>query len=152
MADLDRYLRRFRPAGAPGAPAGVGVPAERGSGLRSELLPVLERLDPTCTEADAVRHRGEDEARRIRQEGYDLAQGLLDRATESAPQHRARAVAQRMDTAERERADLRSEARAEARRIEAQAARLTPALAERVLEIALGGSGEFPGPRLSPDR
>ena len=44
MANLRDFVRRFRPAGAPGAAAPAGVPADRGAEQAAELAPVFEAL------------------------------------------------------------------------------------------------------------
>ena len=53
MATLRDYVRRFRPAGAPGAAAPAGVPADRGAELDAELAGVFEELRGASEEAAA---------------------------------------------------------------------------------------------------
>ncbi len=144
MADLDRYLRRFRPAGAPGAPTGVGVPAGRLESVRSELTPVLELLDDACAEAESIRRRGREDSERIRQEAYDQAQEILDKARDSVPGRRAEASSRRIEASDQELRRVRAEADTEADRIRERTERVLPALVDRVVELALGDSGGGP--------
>jgi cell division septum initiation protein DivIVA len=65
MPQLRDFLDRFRPAGAPGAAALAGVPADRGAELADELSPVLGLLDETYRECARIVARAEDEAARI---------------------------------------------------------------------------------------
>jgi vacuolar-type H+-ATPase subunit H len=54
VAPLRDFLSRFRPAGAPGAAARTGVPADRGRELEAEVSPVLALLDETQGECDQL--------------------------------------------------------------------------------------------------
>jgi vacuolar-type H+-ATPase subunit H len=59
------FLDRFRPAGAPGAAARAGVPADRARELAVEVEPVLALLDGTHAECEQIIEAARQEADRI---------------------------------------------------------------------------------------
>ncbi|MEV4129565.1 hypothetical protein [Nocardia sp. NPDC049707] len=72
------FLERFRPAGAPGA--GAGVPVDRGADVAAELLPVLAVLDDVQAEAERIRADAAASGLRIRQDGAERARKIDEEA------------------------------------------------------------------------
>jgi len=85
-------LQRFRPAGAPGAAAPPGVPADRGTEAAAELEPLLALLADTQAEAARIRAEAAQEAEHRRSLAADRAAALVVSA-------RSRAAADRADAA-----------------------------------------------------
>jgi hypothetical protein len=106
------FLDRFRPAGAPGAAARAGVPADRAAELAAEVEPVLALLDGTYAEcqqiiaaarqdADRITAESQAEVAAIGQEGGRQARTARDEAAaEVLAQARAQAQAAAADAAE----------------------------------------------------
>ncbi|HXZ70462.1 MAG TPA: hypothetical protein VEH31_06230 [Streptosporangiaceae bacterium] len=65
MTQPHDFLDRFRPAGAPGAAARAGVPADRARELAVEVEPVLASLDGTHAECQRIIEAARQEADRI---------------------------------------------------------------------------------------
>jgi vacuolar-type H+-ATPase subunit H len=59
------FLERFRPAGAPGAAARAGVPADRVREMAAEIEPVLALLDDVHAECEQIISRAQREAAQI---------------------------------------------------------------------------------------
>ena len=133
MANLRDFVRRWRPAAAPGAAAPAGVPADRGAELMAELAPVLEGLQDAEREAAWLMEaaRVEENARRARA-GVRSEEILAD-ARQEAEVARSAAAAAALDVASAEQAAARVAARQEAERIEAIARERLPAVLEQVL-------------------
>ena len=87
------FLERFRPVGAPGAPAARGVPADRVAELAAELAPVLALLDPVQAQADAVLEDARAEAERRRNAARSVAEREVATARRRAESERATAAA-----------------------------------------------------------
>ncbi|MGH8867626.1 MAG: hypothetical protein ACRDYU_06490, partial [Actinomycetes bacterium] len=71
------FLERFRPAGAPGAAAAAGVPADRVAELSAELEPVLARLAGTQREAERIRAAARRDAEQRRDHATASARALV---------------------------------------------------------------------------
>ena len=78
------FLERFRPAGAPGAAARAGVPADRGRELDGELVPVLKLLDETYRECGQIVARAREEAARITDGARERAAAMAADAARQA--------------------------------------------------------------------
>ena len=65
LPQLHDFLERFRPAGAPGAAASAGVPADRSRELEAELSPVLALLEGVEAECARVVARARHDAGQI---------------------------------------------------------------------------------------
>lgn len=74
------FLQRFRPAGAPGAAARSGVPADRVAELEAELAPVFVALAATEAEAAALRQEAAEEADQIRADAKRAADATVTEA------------------------------------------------------------------------
>ena len=113
MSATRDFLDRFRPAGAPGAAAGAGVPADRARELGAEIRPVLALLDDTYAEcaritaaarleADRISAAADAETARIGQEADRLARIARDDAAgEVLARARAEASAAAADAGRR---------------------------------------------------
>jgi F0F1-type ATP synthase membrane subunit b/b' len=112
VPQLGDYLSRFRPAGAPGAAARAGVPADRAAEASAELAPVLARLAET-----------ESECNRIVAQAHVQALGITDGA-------RAEAAAIRASGKQRAQAARAKAADAVIVAARAEAAEITRAAAE----------------------
>jgi len=88
---LDR-LRRFRPVGAPGGAGPVGVPADRHSGVPTELVVLFEALDGVIAECREIRSRADQEAAELIGAAEREAAGLVASAAARAPAERAEAA------------------------------------------------------------
>ncbi|ADD43120.1 hypothetical protein [Stackebrandtia nassauensis] len=97
---LRDFLERFRPAGAPGAAAVRGVPADRVAERAAELEPLLAVLSATEQEAERIRADARAEAARLRAEATRRAEELLHRARTEAAALRAESIAQARATAD----------------------------------------------------
>ena len=70
MSATRAFLDRFRPAGAPGAAGGAGVPADLARELGAEVGPVLALLDDAHAECERLGAAAWLEADRIAAEGH----------------------------------------------------------------------------------
>ena len=113
MSATRDFRDRFRPAGAPGAAGGAGVPADRARELGAEIGPVLALLDDTHAEcgrivtaarreADRISAAAAAEMARIGQEAGRLARIARDDAAgEVLARARAEASAAEADAGQR---------------------------------------------------
>lgn len=135
MPVLRDFLRRWRPAAAPGAAARSGVPDDRPVGAEEELAGVFGALEPVRTEcrviADAARH----EADQVRVRAREQAEAILAEARAAAPVARADAMGQARADGEAERATIVAEAERRAAGIRRRAADRLPALVGRAVEL-----------------
>lgn len=145
MPALRDLLQRFRPAGAPGAPAAVGVPVDRRARAELELEPVFVAL------ASAMRTSGE-----IRRVAAALAEAqivaastraaaIIETADRDAPAEWAAAAAASRRRAAGDREEIRAVAARDAARVRQRCDGALPALVDRALArllsdvAALGG-------------
>lgn len=122
MVDVRGILRRFKPAGAPGAAIGAAVPADRTAEHDAELQPLFASLQDAEAEAQAIRARAAAEATDIRQEARLRAESIVEEAAERATLEQEKAERQARTAAERCSAALIEQARtrAESLRVHAQ--------------------------------
>jgi hypothetical protein len=134
--NVQTFLDRFRPAGAPGAATGAAVPSDQAARVADELAPVFEALAATMVECDKVRRAARPEATTRIQRAAEAADALIDqaridseaeRAAAAARQRREATVAADRLVAEAEEAARELRARAETRRPE-----LVAQIADRV--------------------
>jgi cell division septum initiation protein DivIVA len=122
MPQLRDFLSRFRPAGAPGAAARVGVPADRSRELEAEVGPVLallEDVDAECArildqarrDADDVRAAALAQAAAITADGDRTAQGVREEAARQVLDEARNEASQAVETAQRQAARIRELAR-----------------------------------------
>ena len=135
MPELRDFLDRFRPAGAPGAAARAGVPAEPDHGLAAEVTPVLALLTETHQECERIRAQAQQDAARIMSAARARAVAITADADQRASAARDEAERGAVATA-RARADqVVAGARSRAARIGELAAARTPALANDAIDL-----------------
>lgn len=78
------FLERFRPAGAPGAAGGAGVPADRAAMVAAELGPVLAQLDGVHQECEELIRAAEREAARIGEEARAASVSVAEESERQA--------------------------------------------------------------------
>ena len=88
------FLERFRPAGAPGAAAQGGVPADRTADTASELAPILPMLDDIQAEVARIVSRAAEQADEIRKDAGRQAAEIVARAHTEGETARADAAVQ----------------------------------------------------------
>jgi vacuolar-type H+-ATPase subunit H len=138
VPQLRDFLSRFRPAGAPGAAAVAGVPADRARDLEAELVPVLALL----ADVDADCARVVEQARR---DADDIVAAARGQAAERLREAGLRAAAAREDimrqamaAARHEAADTVTRARQQAEQTRQSAGQRMPALAGRAADLVRG--------------
>ncbi|WP_330180126.1 hypothetical protein OHB26_27395 [Nocardia sp. NBC_01503] len=90
------FLDRFRPAGAPGAAAPRGVPADRAAELTAELTPLLARLDRVQAAIEYEHDTATQRAERIREAGHREAVAIIERAHADSARIADEAMTQRL--------------------------------------------------------
>ncbi|HZR48141.1 MAG TPA: hypothetical protein VFB06_01355 [Streptosporangiaceae bacterium] len=123
------FLERFRPAGAPGAAARAGVPADRGGELAGELSPVLGLLDETHRECGQIVARARDDAARISAAAREQAAAIAADGMQQANAARREAAEAALAAARGARSREIASAKQRAARIGELARRRIPALA-----------------------
>lgn len=135
-------LQRFRFAGAPGAAAGGGVPADRAAELAAELEPVLRLLDPVQDEARRIRADGDATADRVRRAAADDARRRVAAAQEAAATLRTQAAAALVRRAAEEHASVQDAADRRAQAVRQRASSRMPAYVDRVVAEVLASFAE----------
>lgn len=110
MSSLRDILRRFRPAGAPGAAVAAGVPVDRHAGIEAELEPVFAALTDVGHECVELRRAGAALARGRTLDAAKHREAILARAREDVPAERAAAAAGSRRDVEAEIADIEATA------------------------------------------
>jgi len=106
MASLRSILKRFRPAGAPGAAAARAVPADRVAERSAELEPLLALLDDVEAAAARIRADADDYAARCRRDAAEEVTAIAVRAKLDAAAARADAEARARSETEAELAEV----------------------------------------------
>lgn len=147
MLSPREILRRFRPAGAPGAAAPAGVPADRQAERERELLPVLALLEEAEQEAERIRQDGHVEAAARHRAGQDRADAVVANAQARAGSVRAgAAAAARADVVvELGRAVTAAQEAAEQTKERARAR--MPRLVDQAVALALAALDDPPDPQ-----
>jgi hypothetical protein len=127
-------LERFRPAGAPGAAAPAGIPADRNRQLQDELGQVLALLSDTEAECDAIRRAASERADRVRRDAATRAAATSAAAREQADAARAEAAARQRRRNEARAAEELRDAQHRARDVMARVSQRRPALVARVVD------------------
>lgn len=131
MPPLRDFLTRFRPAGSPGAAA--GVPADRAGELESEVTPVLALLDSTRAERDHLLAQARHDAEQILAAARAEAALIAADAARRAETARDQAARQAMTAAREQAARTAAEAGQQAAQIRELARRRTPALVSHII-------------------
>ena len=134
---LDEFLRRFREAAVPGAPAAAGAPADREATRDAELLPVFALLEDVERAVDAIEAEGRRQADERRSKAAAEAGAIVAEAHARAAGEQAAASANRLAHADDACAALRRQAAAESARIDACVAQRIPPLVAEVVEKVL---------------
>ena len=142
VARVERILERLRPAGAPGAAAPGGVPADRSTELAAELQPVLARLDDVQAECDRIRAEATAEAARRRRVAVERARQLVADGRRAAEAERAAAAAAVEHEVAAETAAARAAAERSAAAVRERAGTRTSDLVDRVAAAVLALADE----------
>jgi len=127
------WLRRLRPAAAPGPAAPAGVPADRVAELDAELAPVFEALRDTVAAAAEIVAAAEGEAERRRTAASAEEAALRAAATRQAAAAEAEAAAGVARALDEERARVLADAHREADAVAGRARTRLPAVVARVV-------------------
>jgi dsDNA-specific endonuclease/ATPase MutS2 len=133
MPPLRDFLTRFRPAGAPGAAARAGVPADRSGELESEVGPVLALLDDTQAERERLVTQARREAEQIVAAAQSTASAIAADAAQRAETAREQAAQQVLTAAREQAARTADDAGQQAAQIRDLARQRTPALVGQVV-------------------
>jgi hypothetical protein len=128
-------LRRFRPAGTPGAASHVGVPADRVAEVSAELEPVLAALAEAQRQAAEIRAAAEREAEQRRQRALERAGALVSSAHREAAAERADAALRVGRRVEEEGAAVLGAAEGDAAALRRRAAERMPGYVDRVTTV-----------------
>jgi Zn-dependent protease len=134
MPQLRDFLARFRPAGAPGALAPVGVPADRSRELEAEVGPVLAMLESTAAERARIIDQARYEAEQITAAARAKAAGIAADAERRALAAREEAARQEVALARDEAARAVDSARQQAARTRELARQRMPDLVGRTVD------------------
>jgi Skp family chaperone for outer membrane proteins len=135
MPQLRDFLERFRPAGAPGAAASAGVPADRSRELAAELDPVLALLADVDAECARIAAQAQDDAERIRAAAREQAAAMAADANRRAGAARREAAEAVLTEARAEAADAVARAIAQAAQTRELAAQRIPVLVSRAVDL-----------------
>lgn len=133
MPRVRDLLYRFRPAGAPGAAGGAGVPADRGAALTAELDWLFALLASTDVECAAIVAQAEGDARALRAADAERARNLVTQARDQAPADRAAAAVRLQRVADADISAALAGAEREARELRTRAEERTASVVDRVV-------------------
>ncbi|HZP51330.1 hypothetical protein [Actinocrinis sp.] len=154
MVDVRGILRRFKPAGAPGAAIGAAVPADRTAEHDAELQPLFASLEDAEAEAHQLRARAAAEAADIRQEARRRAESIVEEAAERATLEQEKAERQARTAAEQSSAALLDQARSHAESLRVHAEPRVQEYVDRfvgeVADTLLGTSSRVQPPARGP--
>lgn len=122
MPGVREFLLRLRPAGAPGAPAAAGVPADPRARASDELDPVFAALRPALMECGRLRSDAEMQAAETIAAAKERARTMRAKADGAAAAERAQVAADLVAQVEGEVARLTEGAQADAAEVEHAAA------------------------------
>lgn len=135
MPTLRDILRRWRPAGAPGAAARAGVPDDRMAGPEQELACVFRALEPVHAECRAIRDAAARDARRAARRAQEQAEAIVSAARMAAPAERTSVTAESRARSDAEQAAIVADAERQAARIRKRAAERMPAVVAEAVEL-----------------
>jgi len=133
MPPLRDFLTRFRPAGAPGAAARAGVPADRSGELESEVTPVLTLLDDTQADRERLIAQARRDAEQIVAAARSAAGAIAADAAQRASRVREQAAQQAMAAAREQAARATEAASQQAAQIRELARQRMPALVSQIV-------------------
>jgi predicted component of type VI protein secretion system len=135
VPQLHAFLERFRPAGAPGAMARAGVPANRSGELEAELSPVLSLLDDVDSECMRIIERAKQDAGQIIAAAHDEAAAQLAASAQRARAVRNEAAREVLAAAQAEAAATVASAARRASQARERAEPYVPALVSKAVEL-----------------
>jgi hypothetical protein len=135
---LYEFLHRFRLHGVPGAARPTGVPADLPSERAAELAPVFAALEPVLRWTEDLRATAARDASLLAQRTSTDGRERVEQARRQAGDDAAAETASMLLGLDAELGRQVAEARREAERIEMLASRRIPALATRIVGVALG--------------
>ncbi len=141
MPQLRDFLRRFRPAGTPGAAARAGVPMDPARELEAEVVSVLTLLDGTQDECERIVGQSRHDADAIKAAACPEAAALIAEGDRRARAARDEAARQLTDAAAGDVAAMVAAAEREAVRIRTMAGQRMPAM----VGLAVGEIRQFLG-------
>ncbi|WP_326646303.1 hypothetical protein OG884_16865 [Streptosporangium sp. NBC_01755] len=133
MARLHDFLGRFRPAGAPGAAAPAGVPADPEAERAAEAAPIFAALADVHTRCREIQVRAERDAEEMLAQAREQATAIVATARGGAGAKRAEAAARARVALDVEGTEVLDAARREAEAIRERAARRMPGEIDRVM-------------------
>jgi hypothetical protein len=136
MASVKDILERFRPAGAPGALAAVGVPSDRSAAIAAELAPLFDALASAAATSIELRRVGAAFASAALAQATRDADALVAAAARTASEDRDNACRAAERAAEPEFAAIERSATREAMDVRTRADESRAALVERALDLA----------------
>ncbi|HEY1346347.1 MAG TPA: hypothetical protein VGF54_15275 [Streptosporangiaceae bacterium] len=142
MSATRAFLDRFRPAGAPGAAGGAGVPADLARELDAEVGPVLALLDDTHAECKRIVAAAWLEADRIAAGAHAGAARIGQEAGRLARMARDDAAGAVLAQARAEASEAEADAGRRAARIRRLAKRRLPELVTTATGLVLAVGGE----------
>jgi vacuolar-type H+-ATPase subunit H len=133
MPPLRDFLTRFRPAGAPGAAARAGVPADRSGELESEVTPVLALLDDTEAQGERLIAQARHDAGQLVAAARSASDTIAADAAQRAETVREQAAQQVMAAARQEGVRTTQAATQQATQIRELARQRVPALVSQIV-------------------
>jgi vacuolar-type H+-ATPase subunit H len=145
MSPARDFLRRFRPANAPGRAAAASVPADRAADLATELEPVLLMLADAEAERARILSGADRDAGQIRARARREADDVVAGARRCArPEHAHAAAAAQAGTGADAEAAVRA-AEHEVQAIRERTERRLPGYVARVVHAVQALAGDDPG-------
>src|SRR5512133_846364 len=145
MPRVRELLNRFRPAGAPGAASGAGVPVDRRAGVEAELEPVFAALEETQRECARLREAALAAASGSGTEAAGRAASIVERARLDATALRAEAAAEARQHAAKEIAEVDAAAAEQVDEVRRAAQHRRPELVAAVVAAVRAELAELPG-------
>jgi vacuolar-type H+-ATPase subunit H len=139
------FLDRFRPAGAPGAAARAGVPADRARDLAAEVEPVLALLDGVQAECERIIETARREADQIAADSRAEAARIGQEAGQRARAARDDAAAEVLAQARAQARQAATDASEQAQQIRRLARRRLPGLVTVAVGLVRAGQPDQAG-------
>ena len=135
VPQLRDFLDRFRPAGAPGAAARTGVPADRSRELAAELGPMLALLEGADAERERIIVQARRDAGQLMTAARAEAAAITADAGQRAQAARDEAARRMLALAKDEVASTVARAEREAERTRELARQRMPSLVDRAVDL-----------------
>ena len=145
MPRVRELLNRFRPAGAPGAASGAGVPVDRRAGVEAELEPVFAALEETQRECARLREDALADASAGDTDAAGRAASIVEQARLDATALRAEAAAEARQHVAKEIAEVGAAAAEQVDEVLRAAQRRRPELVAAVVAVVRAELAGLPG-------